>query len=262
MIKLRNPFYTPSPLPVDDGLTASERYAKSIRDTAVPEILKTIMGSKRLGMLLVWLVIVVSFEHQQHFFAARGAGEIGSTGLPVIFDLSIIFLVGIIGTTGMSKLAVWSAAGALVVPVSASAAINFVASPDVLVGWAYVVAIGLVAVIKVIKALIKPDPAALREAERSADTMAAPTGPTAEQLAAEEAERARRSEIAQRAAATRRENAAKLEADKATKLADRRQRAAARKLAELAPTSPGHPVVILSAADREALAHLDTNAKH
>lgn len=177
MFQFRSPIYIPKPAPTDDGLSAVERYAKSIRETAVPDILKTIKSSKRLGMLLVLLVIVISFQHQRDFFAARHAGEIGSIGLPVIFDLSIIFLVKVISTTGMNKLAIWFCAGALVIPVGASATINFVASPDTLVGLAYVIAIGLVAVIEVIKALIKPDPAALAEAEHSADAIAAEATP-------------------------------------------------------------------------------------
>lgn len=174
MLKLRNPFYRPTAAtPVDPNMSAAERYAKTIRETAVDEILKTIKASKRLGMLLVLLVIVISFQHQRDFFSSHHAGSIGSIGLPLIFDVSIIWLVGVISTTGMNKVAVWMAAGALVIPVGASATINFVASPDVIVGWAYVVAIGLVAVIETIKALIKPDPAALREVEHSADAPAA-----------------------------------------------------------------------------------------
>jgi hypothetical protein len=276
MIKLRNPLYRPAldaPAKWAD-LSPAERYAATIRETAVDEILKTIKSSKTLGMLLVLLVIVISFQHQRDFFAARHAGEIGSIGLPVIFDVSIIFFVRQISTTGMKKLVLMLSAGGLLLPVGASATINFVASPDPLVGWAYVVAIGLVAVIEVVKALAGPDPEALSEAEHKADTISANVAAQqaaadalAQQAAALQAaadaaakqaadEAARRSEIARKAAETRRDNAAKAEAAKAERLADRRARAAAKKLEELAPTSPGHPAVILTAADREALAYM------
>lgn len=252
MIKLRNPFYRPTTdTPIDPNLSAAERYAKTIRETAVDEILNTIKSSKTLGMLLVLLVIVISFQHQRDFFAARHAGEIGSIGLPVIFDVSIIFFVRQISTTGMKKLVLWMSAGGLLLPVGASATINFVASPDPLVGWAYVVAIGLVAVIEVVKAMAGPDPEALREAEHKADVIT-----VAAQPEVDEAEIARRKEIAAKGQATRRERKAAAEAKAEAQRAARRERAAAKRLEEIAPASPGHPAIILSAADKEALAQL------
>lgn len=76
----------------------------------------------------------------------------------------------------------------------------------------------------------------------------------AQQAAEEAAEAARRSESAKKAAATRKENAEREAKEKADRLEARRQRAALRKLEELAPTSPGHPATILSAADKAVLA--------
>lgn len=75
----------------------------------------------------------------------------------------------------------------------------------------------------------------------------------------------RRKAAAAKAAATRRANAEKAAQDEAEAIvaaeAKRiarntaaRQRAAAKKLAELAPSSPGHPAVILSPADKAVLA--------
>ncbi len=43
---------------------------------------------------------------------------------------------------------------------------------------------------------------------------------------------------------------------KEAKAEQRRLARAARKLDEIAPSSPGHPAILLSAADKEALAHL------
>lgn len=82
----------------------------------------------------------------------------------------------------------------------------------------------------------------------------------------------RRRAAAAKAAQTRKANAAKAAQDaadaaaqaeekRAARNAAARARRAARLLEELAPSSPGHPAVILSAADKAALAHLDARAK-
>lgn len=77
----------------------------------------------------------------------------------------------------------------------------------------------------------------------------------------------RRKAAAAKGAETRKANAAKAAQDEADAIvaaeakriarnAAARARAAAKRLEEAAPSSPGHPAVILSAADKEALAHL------
>lgn len=78
----------------------------------------------------------------------------------------------------------------------------------------------------------------------------------AQQAAIDAAVAARRSESAKKAAETRRERAAEREAKREEQREARRVRDAARRLAEIAPESPIGPAVILSAADKDALAHL------
>lgn len=232
---------------MNSKLSPAERYAETIRETAVDEILKTLKVAKRWAQFIVIAVMVVSYQHQRHFFVSRQADTIGSLLLPIIFDASIIFLVRVISTTGIAKLPQRAALAALVIPVTASAWVNFAASPNSFIGWVYVVAVGLVAVIETIKALIKPDPEALREAENSA----APAAAVVDDDATE-----RRRAAALKGAETRRQNRADAVAKAEEKRAARRARAAAKRLEELAPKSPGQPVVILSPSDKEALANL------
>lgn len=181
-----------APIVPNDGLSPAERYAKTTRETAVGEILKTIKSSKSIGMLLVLLVIAVSFQHQREYFMTRDAGELGSIGLPLIFDVGIIFFVRVISTKAINQPALWLSVAGLQLPLAASAKINFEASSNEMVGWAYVAAILLVALIEVVKAVMKANPKALRETETSADASPTTAPKTVRQITKQERDARRR----------------------------------------------------------------------
>lgn len=206
-------------------LTPTQRYAEETAERTVDDNLAMIKFAKRMAMLIVYPVMAASYQHQRHYLLERGADTFGATILPIVFDLAIIFCVKVIGTTGMAKPAKFAALAGMLLPTYASARINFEGSPNSTIGWVYVGAIAMIAVIETIKALMKPDPKALRAAEVSM-AQTASAEPTIDDAATQ-----RRREAAKKGAAKRAENRAAEAARKAAALAKRRAK-------RIAPDSP------------------------
>jgi len=220
-------------------------YARGV----VPAMLKAIKAAKRDTRLIVLAVLAITYHHQAHWLTTiEGIGILGWV-IPAVVDISMLRMLGIVQTAGMRPAAKRGALRMFGVLAVMSAAVN-VAAPGAIAARLIFGALVLIAAgVKVIASLVGPD---FDEMEQS-ETAAQPTTVTAE-IDEEAAQRRRQS--AAKGVETRRQRKAEADAKAEAKRAERRARAQAKRLEELVPTSPGHPAVILSAADREALAHL------
>lgn len=252
------------------GQTQEQAFAQLYVSDAAEEAITEIQVSKRGSHLITRMALAMSMPHQIGFFLSIARPHFeedplqwvhpvsiiaGAILAPLIVDLTIMYFVRLLTmkvAAASSKL--WAFA-ALILPVAASAYVNFaVPAPHPILNYVFGGAVLFIPLVYGYLAFFKVNFGQLLQLKE--ETLAQVAAPAVEANEVDEQAKARRSEIARKAAAKRRENAAKLAADKAAKLEARRERAAAKKLAELAPTSPGHPAVMLSAADKEALAHL------
>jgi len=228
------------------SLTAEFRaeYAKGV----VPAMLKAIKAAKRDTRLIVLAVLAITYHHQAHWLTTiDGIGILGWV-IPAVVDISMLRMLGIVQTAGMKFPAKRGALKMFAALAVMSAAVN-VAAPGAVAARLIFGALVLIAAgVKVVASLVGPDFDEMEQNETAVQATPA--------TEVDEAERARRSEIARKAAAKRRENAEAAKAKAEEKREARRVRAAAKRLEAIAPTSSGHPAVILSAADKEALAHL------
>jgi len=229
--------------------TQAQQFAAAYAADMAEAMLKTIKYVRWAATAIMVIAMVTSYTHQAGYLTEIGTPFLGAWLIPGALDALTFLCVKVLGTPGMAQPAKTMALRVLVFPVLASGFINFMGPGELITKLVFVLAVLMIPAAELVASRIKPDFGAMDAMERDIT-------PAVETVEVDVQAKARRSEIAQRAAQTRRDNAAKLAADKAAKLEARRVRAAAKKLEELAPTSPGHPAVILSAADREALAHL------
>jgi hypothetical protein len=138
-------------------LSPGQIFARAHGKTAVADMLKTIKWSKHRGRALVIGYIVASFFHQCTFLMGIGMDWIGAIILPMMFDVAIYQLAGVISTIAMNKAAKNTARWIIILPAGASALVNFIASPNMWVGVVYVLGAVMVVAIKVNNAQIGPD---------------------------------------------------------------------------------------------------------
>ncbi|WP_020525819.1 hypothetical protein [Catelliglobosispora koreensis] len=228
--------------------TQAQQFAAAYAADMAAAMLKTIKRVRQSATVIMLIAMVVSYTHQATFLDSIGTGVLGAWLIPGALDALTFLCVKVLGTAGMHPAAKSMAMRVLVFPVLASGFINVMGPGNWITKLVFVVAVLLIPAAELVATRIKPDFTAMDAMERDITPAAAPE--------ADEELTAQRRASALKAAETRRERKAEREAKAEAQREARRARAAARKLEELAPTSPGHPAVILSASDKEALAHL------
>lgn len=152
------------------------KFARAYARGAVPAMLKTIKEAKRDSRIIVAGVLAITYWHvASHLATVPGIGPLGYA-IPLVVDLGMLRMLGIVQTIGMRRPAKIAALIMTGVAGLASAALN-ITGPGALMarmvfGALVVFAIG----IKIVVSLIGPDFAAIGDAETQAST-AAPTRP-------------------------------------------------------------------------------------
>lgn len=218
-----------------------DEYSKGI----VPAMLKAIDAAKRDTRIIVVAVLAITYKHQAAWLSTiDGIGILGWV-IPAVVDLAMLRMLGIVQTTGMRRPAKRGALAVFGLLATMSAAVNVAAPGAVAARVIFGALVAVAAGVKIVAALVGPD-----FDEMEATEVAVQVAPAE----VDEERRAMLSERAKRAAATRKEREQREAAEKAAKLEQRRLNREAKKLEALAPSSPGHPAVLLSAADNAVLA--------
>ncbi|HZM83754.1 MAG TPA: hypothetical protein VFC19_49175 [Candidatus Limnocylindrales bacterium] len=232
--------------------TQAQQFAAVYAGKLAKRQLRTIAIVSFATKLITAGVAVISYRHQSQTLLGWEAPAEIAYGLPGLVDLLTIVCVLAISTPALIPAATRVAGRVVVIPVLTSAAINFCGHGSIGVKLAALSLPIFIPLGELVGSVLKPDFAEMDRIERAAYAVAAPAAaPEVDEQA-----KARRSEIARKAAAKRRENAEAAKAQAEEKRDARRVRAAAKRLEAIAPTSSGHPAVVLSAADKDALAHL------
>lgn len=252
------------------GRTQEQAFAELYVSDAAEEAITEIQVSKRGSHLITRMALAMSMPHQIGFFLSIARPHFendplqwvhpvsiiaGAILAPLIVDLTIMYFVRLLTmkvAAASSKL--WAFA-ALILPVAASAYVNFaVPAPHPILNYVFGGAVLFIPLVYGYLAFFKVNFGQLLQLKE--ETLAQVAAPAAEASQVDEAAIARRKAAAAKGAATRRERKAEADARAAEQREARRARAAAKRLEQVAPSSPGLPAVILSAADKEALAQL------
>lgn len=224
------------------------KYAANLAD----RMLLTITIVSWAAKLITLGVAVVSYRHQLDTLRGWHAPAEMAYALPALFDVLTIICVLALSTPGILPTARRVAGWVITVPILLSAAINFAGHGSWMVKAAALSMPVLIPLAELVGSHIRPDFAEMDRIERAAYATATPepvVDPAEQAVAAAEQarldaeqtriddERAKRSEAAQKAAATRRTNAQRLADEKAAKAEARRQAREARKLEAKADTA-------------------------
>lgn len=229
--------------------TQAQKFAAAYAADMAEAMLKTIKYVRWAATAIMVIAMVTSYTHQAGYLTEIGTPFLGAWLIPGALDALTFLCVKVLGTPGMAQPAKTMALRVLVFPVLASGFINFMGPGELITKLIFVLAVLMIPAAELVASRIKPDFEAMDAMER--DVTPAP----AEQV--DEEAKARRSEAARKGAETRAARKAEADAKDEAKREERRLAAARRRLEKVAPASPGQPVLVLSAADKEALAHLD-----
>lgn len=211
--------------------TLAQQFAAEYAKGVVPAMIKALKNGKTRTMLLLVAVMLVTYWHVASFLAADPAFGLFGYAIPVIIDGAMIQMLDILQTRGMRKPAKRAAMGFAVVLGGVSGFLNWTAAETTRSAFVFASLVVVAIATKVIVSLMGPDFAAMEQVEQAVTTTAAPV---------DEAAAARRSEIARKAAETRRQNAAE-----AARKADEAK--ARRRAQRVQPVSPATVAEIESA---------------
>lgn len=249
------------------GLTDEQAFAQLYVDDAAEEAITDMKVGKRSAILLTRMALAMSLPHQIGFFLSISEPHfepdplqwahplsiiVGALLAPFIVDLAIMYFVRyLVMKVAATSSKVWALVK-LILPVSASAYINFaVPAPHPILNYVFGGAVLFIPLVLGYQVLFKVNFGQLLQLRKT--TLAQVAEPVTEPVI-DAALAAKRSESAKKAAATRKEREAAEAAERAAKAEQRRLNREAKKLERLAPSSPGHPAVLLSAADNAVLA--------
>lgn len=227
--------------------TQAQKFAAAYAADMAESMLKTIKYVRWAATAIMVIAMVTSYTHQAGYLSDIGTPVLGSWLIPGALDALTFLCVKVLGTPGMAQPAKTMALRVLVFPVLASGAINFIGPGELVTKLVFVLAVLMIPAAELVASRIKPDFQAMDSMERDL---------TPAVVVEVDADRkAMLSERSKRAAATRKENAQKAADKKAEKAEQRRLVREAKKVAEAAPFS-SYPAVILTAEEKEAVAHL------
>jgi hypothetical protein len=208
--------------------TLAQQFAAEYAKGVVPAMMKTLDSGKKRSKALLVLVMAVTYWHVASFLVWHTAFGWFGLAVPLIVDLSMLQMLDVLQTRGMRKPARQAATVFAAVLGLISGAFNVIAADDAFTAFGFASLVLIAVATKVVVSLMGPDFEAIEQVEQAVTVTAAP--------AVDEELKARRSEAARQAAATRRQNAA--EAARKAEEAKARRRAG-----RVAPTSPGMPAV-------------------
>jgi len=152
------PIHYPKGTAMNSTKTPGQKFAEQYGSKAVEEMLSAIKWAKRLGLAITLLVMVASFQHQFHFLGhAAKADPFSAAIIPLAMDMFILLCVKVLSAAGMAAPAKKMALILLVFPVGVSATINFLGSATLVLGFAFIAVVLLIAGAEILKSLIKPD---------------------------------------------------------------------------------------------------------
>lgn len=149
----------PRPTHAPDGsvLTPARQLALMQAERAADDMMAAIRWAKRLAWLIVLIVMGVSYDHQRTYLQNIRVPDLGAVLVPFAFDAATVLCVMVIGTTAMRQTAKTIALCVVLVPVCASGYINVRASESVAVAVVYVLVVGLIPAMELIKAFMGAD---------------------------------------------------------------------------------------------------------
>lgn len=183
---------------MNQGESLTRQFAEKYSAGMVEGILRTIRTVKVAALVILGIAMAISYTHQVEYLVKLGAGLAGATLIPISVDALIVVCVKISGTAGMHQSAKRWALLILVFPASVSGTVNFIVGGHLVVRCLFVVAVIMIPAAEFLAAKIRPDFSVI---EKMAGEI------TVKREVSDE-ERARRSAIARKAAATRKRNAA------------------------------------------------------
>jgi hypothetical protein len=226
--------------------TLLEQYNERIGSTAVEKLFKGMDTVQRGVMAITVIAMLVSYQHQMHYFASKGAG-LGAWFLPLLLDVTMVVLMKVAMLKGIPAANRWIARGLVLIPASVSATVNWVAPGEQVIRFMYAFAVVAIVIGDVAHGLIRPHFAEMEKAvTETAPVVAVNEDVEARRAARREADRARRA--AKRLAEQRAADEAA--ARRALAAERRRETLAAKKAAAvsepapvLVPAQPVHVVV-------------------
>lgn len=180
--------------------TQAQQFAAAYAADMATQMLKTIKRVRQAATVIMLIAMVTSYTHQAHYLGSIGTPVLGAWAIPGALDALTFLCVKVLGTPGMAQPAKSMALRVLVFPVLASGAINFMGPGQLVTKLVFVLAVLMIPAAELVASRIKPDFVAMDAMERS---MAPATVEVTDE------EKARRSERARKAAATRKRNLAK-----------------------------------------------------
>ena len=213
--------------------TLTQQFAAEYAAGAVPAMLKTIRNATKYNKVILGGAMATSYAHQATFLAAAGAGPFGFV-LPLLFDVTMVFMLSIIKTVGMARDAKRAAAVVFTLVALVSGFINAAAPGSVGMRALYAFVVALVIGVEWVAGKIRPDFDAIEAREAEISTTPAPAAATRRTLdpevAAARAAKARATRERKAAAKAAEQLAAK---DRATKAAATRKAKQAAEQGEL-----------------------------
>lgn len=213
---MQNTTTAPGPRP-----TLLEQYNERIGNTVVDKLFKGMDTVQRGVMAITVIAMLVSYQHQVHYFQSKGAG-LGAWFLPLLLDVLMVVLMKVAMLKGIPAANRWAARGLVLIPASVSATVNWVAPGEQVIRFMYAFAVVAIVIGDVAHGLIRPDfremekavavtapvelvdvsAEARKAARREADRTRRAAAREAQRIAAEEAA-ARKAAAVEKAAATR-----------------------------------------------------------
>lgn len=183
---------------MNTSTTQAQQFAAAYAADMASQMLRTIKRVRQAATAIMVIAMVVSYTHQAGYLTGIGTPALGAWLIPGALDALTFLCVKVLGTPGMAQPAKKMALRVLVFPVVASGSINFMGPGAMVTKLVFVLAVLMIPAAELVASRIKPD-------FRAMDTMERDMAPAAE---VSDEERSRRSEIAKKAAATRKRNAA------------------------------------------------------
>ena len=157
----------PRPTHSEDGkrLTPAQQLAHMQGERAADDVMSVISGAKIGAWLILLVVVAVSYDDQRSYLAHIGARLLGQLLIPIAFDAATVVCVMVVGTVAMKRSAKITALAVIAFPVGASMYLNWKASPNVAVAVAYVLVVGLIPAIELLRATMGADFSSMMDIE-------------------------------------------------------------------------------------------------
>jgi hypothetical protein len=182
-----------------NSTTQAQQFAAAYAADMARQMLNTIKRVRQAATVIMIVAMVTSYTHQAHYLTSIGTSALGSWAIPGALDALTFLCVKVLGTPGMAQPAKTMALRVLVFPVLASGAINFMGPGQLVTKLVFVLAVLMIPAAELVASRIKPDFMAMDAMERDMAPVAV----------VDDALKAKRSEAARKAAATRKANLAK-----------------------------------------------------